>query len=293
MFSQGQEPVVVLKIGGSVLSDAASYRRVAEALRRRLAADRAQRFVVVVSAENGLTDALLQTARACIARPNPVMLDLLWSTGELRSVALLVFSLHAAGIRSIGLNAHQTGLLLPSPSSGTGIEFDPRRIRRALERYRVAVVPGFLARRRSDAIVTLGRGSSDLTAVLLASGLGAACELVKDVPGYFTADPAKHPDATHIPALSIAAAITLAAGGCDLVQQAALETAQQRGISLVIRSLTDGAPHTVIEAGEARTKDGAHPAPFDLPEEQVSAAALPQVSIAGESTFVWATGRTK
>ena len=109
----------------------------------------------------------------------------------------------------------------------------PLRLRALLADHDVVVVPGFLARGGGDAIVSLGRGGSDLTAVLLAAGLGAArCELLKDVPGYFTADPKRDPDARPIPSLAYARALEMADDGCELVQRHALEAAREHGVAV-------------------------------------------------------------
>lgn len=251
--------IVVIKIGGSILTGSPAYKRVADFLRRRLFESSNLSLIAVVSAENGHTDELFAQARRAVHRPNPVMLDLLWSTGELRSVALLTLSLHSVGVRATGLNVHQAGLIC-GPGTGSpsadSLRFEKRQLARAIERFRVVVVPGFLAVRRSGSIVSLGRGGSDLSAVLLAAGLGAAsCELIKDVPGYFTADPLKHADATHIPHLTFARARAMAAAGCDLVQAEALEAAARNNLRIVIRSVEDDAPQTEISTTRAVQKD--------------------------------------
>ena len=93
-----------------------------------------------------------------------------------------------------------------------------------LLQHPVAVVPGFFATDSAGAVLSLGRGGSDLTAVLLAKGLGASrCELLKDVPGYFTSDPHGNPTARHLPDLTFEDALALADDGCDLVQRQAIE----------------------------------------------------------------------
>jgi aspartate kinase len=169
---------------------------------------------------------------------------LLWSTGELRSVALLVLALQARGARATGLSVHETGLILPEGErEATHLQFDREGLAQALAQHPVAVVPGFLACRPSGAIVSLGRGGSDLTAVLLAARLGAQrCELIKDVPGYFDRDPNRHADARHVPALRFEEALAMAEAGCDLVQRQAIEAALHFGLPLVVRSLDDRGP---------------------------------------------------
>ncbi|CAN5421766.1 hypothetical protein BH23ACI1_BH23ACI1_08320 [soil metagenome] len=229
-------PLVVLKIGGSVFTSHASYRRVAAAIGTRLHDEPGVRFVVVVSAELGSTDTLLATAQDLAPEPDPVLLDLLWSTGELRSTALLALALQAIGIHAAAANIHQAGLI----ANGSCTAVRPLRLRALAARHAVVVTPGFLARGTGDAVVSLGRGGSDLTAVLLAAGLGAdRCELVKDVPGYFSADPHGDPDARHLPALTYGEALAMAEAGCELVQRQALEAARDAQLDLTIRALGD------------------------------------------------------
>ena len=239
--------LTVVKIGGSVLNGPASYRRAAAFIASRLASCPGERIIAVVSAEQGATDALLATAREISPSPDATALDLLWSTGELRSVALLVLSLHALGICAVSANVHQTGLVEPEARAGAGpTELRPLRLRALAADHDVVVAPGFLARGAADSVVSLGRGGSDLTAVLLAAGLGArTCELVKDVPGYFSSDPNLGPGAEHIGEIAYARALEMADEGCDLVQRQALLAARDRNLRVVVRAIEE-ARHSVI-----------------------------------------------
>jgi aspartate kinase len=239
---------VVMKLGGSIFNGPISYRRAARFVSQRLAANPEENLVIVVSAQNGETDELLREAQAIVNEAGEAALDLLWSTGELRSVARLALHLQAAGSRAAALDVRQTGLRIASRGLGVArAEFDATQIRKALRVNRAVVVPGFLATDSSDAIVTLGRGGSDLTAVLLAAGLGAArCELIKDVPGYFTDDPKVNASAHHIARLSFTEAIAMANDGCDLVQRAALEAAERCRLPIVVRSLEENAAESWV-----------------------------------------------
>lgn len=232
-------PVAVVKIGGSVLAGPQAYRRAAAYLGTRLCARPGERLVAVVSAELGMTDDLLAAAREIIDTPDQTSLDLLWSTGELRSAALLALALQALGARAAAANVHQAGLLLPAERTTPGASrVSPLRLRALIAEHDVVVVPGFLARGAGDAVVSLGRGGSDLTAVLLAAGLGASCcELLKDVPGYFSADPKRDPGARPIPTLSYTHALAMADDGCELVQRHALEAARQHQVPLRISAI--------------------------------------------------------
>ncbi len=150
------------------------------------------------------------------------------------------------------MNVHQAGLI--APRNGGVAEARPtcastaKRLGEILAQCEVAVVPGFLATDGLQSVISLGRGGSDLTAVLLAAGLGAnRCELIKDVPGYFTNDPHRDRNALPVPFLTFEHALELADNGCDLVQRAALEAAARWDLPLVVRSLNEKAqrqPHS-------------------------------------------------
>jgi aspartate kinase len=246
---------VVLKIGGSVFTDVESYKRAALFLQRRRHSAPYEKIVVVVSAQNGATDELEQTARRIADAPASRALDLLWSTGELRSVALLSLHLQALGVAAVGLNVQETGLRLDgSGKSPLHAQFETDALHDALAEHAVVVVPGFLATMARGAIVSLGRGGSDLTAVLIARGLRAArCELVKDVPGYFTADPHVDRSAQHLPTLSYQKALAMADDGCKLVQRQAIEAAQVGNLPLVIHSLDEKSTSSFVSAIQTQT----------------------------------------
>lgn len=232
-------PIVVLKIGGSILTGPQAYRRAAEFIASRLCRNPSERIVAVVSAEAGVTDALLSAARDIVEDPDPHAVDLLWSTGETRSAALLTLSLHARGVSARAVNVHEAGIVQPLEHGRPGhARLAPLRLLALLTDHDVVVAPGFLARGDGDALVSLGRGGSDLTAVMLAAGLQArSCELVKDVPGYFTSDPKRDPLARPVEFLSFGRAIEMAEAGCELVQQHALEAARDRGVPVLVSAI--------------------------------------------------------
>lgn len=243
--------ITVLKLGGSVLTGRDGYVTAADWLEKRLATSD-DGFVVVVSAEHGHTDALYREAQELanstiaqstnshlsvpqLSLPQSDLLDLLWSTGETRSVALLALRLRELRVSGTGISVHETGIRVCDETEH--ITFNPSTIRAALAVHRVVVVPGFLAT-RANRVVTLGRGGSDWSAVLLAASLGAErCELVKDVDGYFTSDPNTDEHAELIPELSYATALRMADDGCPLVQRQAIAEAARAQLPLIIRSL--------------------------------------------------------
>lgn len=264
----------VLKIGGSVLRDDASYAATALFLQRRLDANPGERLVVIVSAQYGTTDILLGEACAIAGDPDNQALDLLWSTGELRSVALLALYCQRIGLDALPFNVHQTGLVaertaqsradgtakaVPYKGAGVSTTVRPLRLLAALGSSRLVIVPGFLGVSAGGTITSLGRGGSDLTAVLLATAVRAnRCELIKDVPGYFTADPHRDAGARQLHDLSIDDAIEMADAGCDLVQRAALAAAAAAGLHLVIRSMDAAAPVTHVHANSRKDRSKHH-----------------------------------
>lgn len=244
MDRRGSKRRVVIKLGGSVLMDEDSYRQAARFLVRRSHNCFEESLVVVVSARNGTTDELERIARGITGSPSPRTLDLLWSTGEMHSVALLTLHLEELGASTVGLNIHETGLRL---NGNDQVAFLRHETEEVFDGHSIVVVPGFFGTHNDGAIRSLGRGGSDLSAVLLAKGLDASrCELIKDVTGYFDEDPHSHTNAVHVPRLSYERALRMAETGCDLIQPQALETARRARVRLVVRSLDDGAPSSVV-----------------------------------------------
>src|ERR1700682_2837347 len=140
MDSCSLRKTVVIKLGGSVLVDAKSHGQAARFIVRRLHRCAEERFVVVVSAQKGLTDELEELARGITRNPNPRTLDLLWSTGEMRSVALLTLHLEELGLAAVGLNVHETGLRFNGAGqTDARIESLSGELRRAFHDHSVVV----------------------------------------------------------------------------------------------------------------------------------------------------------
>jgi aspartate kinase len=132
---------------------------------------------------------------------------------------------------------------------GAKVEALTEGLRRAFDDHSVVVVPGFFATLTSGTLVSLGRGGSDLSAVLLAHEFeNQRCELIKDVPGYFTDDPHRNARAGRLSRISYSTAMDMAERGCELVQRVALEAAREHGLELMVRSLRDLGPGTVVSS---------------------------------------------
>lgn len=240
------KPIVVHKYGGSVLRGEAALRDVAAAVARTVASGRS--VVAVVSAFEGTTDSLLARARRVTSKPEKEALDLVLATGEVESAALLTLALNDAGVPARVLNPFQIGIETDGVHGDAGVKrLDPTTLRARLAAGPAVVVPGFLGRSPNGALTTLGRGGSDLSAVAIASELRAeSCDLVKDVPGYFSADPALIPDAVHRASVTLADALLLSRHGNDLLQDRALDWASRGNVRIVVRSLGADTRRTAI-----------------------------------------------
>lgn len=239
--------LIVQKYGGSSVATAERLRHVAArvAASRRAGAD----MVVVVSAPGDMTDDLIGRAREITPDPPARELDMLMAVGEQVSIALLSMALQAMGEEAISLTGSQVRILTDSVHTKARVlEVDRRRIDQELARGRIVVVAGFQGVTPDHEITTLGRGGSDLSAVALASALGAeACEIYTDVPGVFTADPRVVPEARQLERLSYDEMLELASSGAVVLQTRSVEYAKSYGVRLHVRSTWSDAPGTIVE----------------------------------------------
>jgi aspartate kinase len=190
--------VLVQKYGGSSVADVEKIGKVAD---RVIAAKRAGNDVcVVVSAMGKTTDELLALAKRVAADAPRRELDMLVSTGERVTMALLSIAIHARGADAISFTGSQSGIITSDRHFDARIiEVRPHRIEDELARGRVVIVAGYQRMSYRREITTLGRGGSDTTAVALAAALGAEhCEIYSDVDGVYSADPRVVPEAKHL-----------------------------------------------------------------------------------------------
>jgi aspartate kinase len=253
---------LVQKYGGTSVNGPERIRAVA----RRIADSRAAgaSLVVVVSAMGDSTDELIALARRVSPRPSRRELDMLMSTGERVSMALVAMALHDLGLEAISFTGSQSGILTDeSHSNARIVSITPGRIRAELERGRVVIVAGFQGVSPvTKEITTLGRGGSDTTAVALAAVLAPArCEIYSDVDGVFTADPRVVPAARVIGRLSYRACSALAHLGGRVLHARCVDLAARERVPLVVRSSFGDAPGTeIVEADveEPRVEAIAH-----------------------------------
>ena len=247
--------VIVQKYGGSSVADVQKIGLVAD---RVVAAKRAgHEVVVVVSAMGKTTDELIGLARRAAEPSEPARreLDMLVSTGERVSMALLSIAIHARGHDAISFTGSQSGILTNDRHFDARIiEVRPHRIEDELARGRVVIVAGYQGMSYKREITTLGRGGSDTTAVALAAALGAErCEIYSDVDGVYTADPRVVDEPQHLPVLDLAMLAEMAEAGAKVVNAQAVEWARRSRITLVARKTgdpIDGGRETVARGEE-------------------------------------------
>ncbi|HMR49070.1 MAG TPA: aspartate kinase [Arachnia sp.] len=228
---------IVQKFGGSSVADAESIKRVA----RRIARTRAEgnEVIVVISAMGDTTDELMDLALQVSPSPKSRELDMLLTTGERQSAALLAMALSDIGVEAMSYTGSQAGVLTtPTHGNARIIDITPGRIVACLEQGNVAIVAGFQGVSQSTKdITTLGRGASDTTAVALAASLKADyCEIYSDVDGVYTADPRIVPSAQRVPEIGYEDMMELAASGAKILHLRCVEYARRENVPVHVRS---------------------------------------------------------
>ena len=239
--------LLVQKFGGSSVADVACIRRVAA---RILEAQRAgNQLVVIVSAMGDTTDDLIRMAREINASPSDREMDMLMSTGEQVSVAMLALALHALGAEAVSLTGPQAGIFTDASHRKAKIQtIDPRRIWRHLKLGQIVIVAGFQGRTPGNDIATLGRGGSDTTAVALAAALKAdRCQIFTDVEGVYSADPQVVRDARKLDEITYDEMLELASLGARVLMSRSVEYAKKYGVTLEVLSSFSKAPGTLVK----------------------------------------------
>jgi len=248
--------IVVQKYGGSSVADAESIKRVA----RRIVETKRQghQVCVVVSAMGDSTDELLDLAEQVSAAPPARELDMLLTSGERISMALVAMAIAQLGEEARSFTGSQAGVITDDAHGAARIiDVTPGRIQSALDAGHIAIVAGFqgVSQTTKD-ITTLGRGGSDTTAVALAAALEAdVCEIYTDVDGVFTADPRILPSARKLDVLSMEEMLDLAANGSKILHLRCVEYARRYGIPIHVRSSWSQRQGTWIKANPYEGED--------------------------------------
>ncbi|MCO6438980.1 MAG: aspartate kinase [Phycisphaerae bacterium] len=238
--------LIVQKFGGTSLATAERIHRAARrAIRAKL---EGRRVVLVVSAMGDTTDRLIRLAQDVCSNPPKRELDMLMTTGEQVSIALVAMAIDAAGHEAISLTASQLGLVTDSVHTKARIQRISRdRIDRELDAGRIVIIAGFQGIDATGEITTLGRGASDTTAAALAAVLGAdVCEIYTDVDGIYTADPRLVPRARKIEQIGYDSMLELAATGAQVMHSRSIEFAKKFNVPIHVRSSLTDAPGTMI-----------------------------------------------
>ena len=229
--------LIVQKYGGSSVADAESIKRVAS----KIAKTKEAGFdvVVTVSAMGDTTDELIDLAHHVSGQPHAREMDMLLTTGERISMALLAMAIRDLGFDARSFTGSQAGMMTDAQHGRARIvDVTPTRVRQALDDGAIAIVAGFQGfNHDSRDITTLGRGGSDTTAVALAAALDAeVCEIYTDVDGVFSTDPRVVPKARKLDRVSYEEMLELAAAGAKVINIRAVEFARRHGVTLHVRS---------------------------------------------------------
>jgi aspartate kinase len=242
--------LLVQKFGGTSVADSG---KILAAARRAIRAQQAgNQVVVVVSARGHTTDELIGLAKEISEHPPAREMDMLLSTGEQVSVALMAMAIQELGVPAVSFTGAQVGIVTDSFHTKARIRnISTERMAQALGEGKVVIVAGFQGVDEDYNITTLGRGGSDTTAVALAAVLGAdACEIYTDVDGVYTTDPRVVPEARKIDRISYDEMLELASLGAGVMHSRSIEFAKKYGVPIHVRSSFSDAPGTWI-VGEA------------------------------------------
>ena len=239
--------LIVQKYGGSSVANAERVFNVAKRIMRTRM--EGNDVVVVLSAQGKTTDGLIAKAKEINAKPSRREMDMLLSTGEQQSVALMAMAISAIGGRAVSLNAAQVGIETTSTYSNARIRhINIERIENELDEGSIVLVTGFQGVNAIGDTTTLGRGGSDTSAVALAAALNAdMCEIYTDVEGVYTADPRVVPDAVKLDEISYDEMLELASLGAKVLHSRSVEVAKKYNVKLVVRSSMSEAEGTEVK----------------------------------------------
>lgn len=277
--------LIVQKYGGSSVKDAERIFNVANRIIETY--NNGNQVVVVLSAQGDTTDELIAKAAEIDPKASKREMDMLLSTGEQQSVALMSMALNKLGCRAISLNAAQVGIKTSSAYSNAKIRsIRTSRIERELSKGYVVIVTGFQGVNKYDDVTTLGRGGSDTSAVALAAALKAdLCEIYTDVEGIYTADPRIVKNARKLDYISHDEMVELATLGAKVLHNRSVEVAKKYDVKLIVRSSLTKAEGTVVKgdlnkmekvlvSGVASDKDVARITVTGLPDQPGEAFKL-------------------
>lgn len=228
--------VIVQKFGGTSVADTDKIKNVAKTVIKEK--NNGNDVVVVVSAMGHTTDYLVKMAKDLSPNPSVREMDMLLSTGEGVSIALLAMAIQSQGYDAVSFNAMQIGIMTENVHSKARIvDIKTDKLKQNLKEGKIIVVAGFQGVTEDGEITTLGRGGSDTSAVALAAALNAErCDIYTDVEGVYTTDPRIVPKATRLDEISYEEMLELAHAGANVLHPRSVETAKQFNVPLRVRS---------------------------------------------------------
>jgi aspartate kinase len=239
--------LIVQKYGGTSVGNP---ERILNVARRVIATQEAGHQVVcVVSAMSGVTDNLINLARAVSPSPSEREMDVLLATGEQTTIALTAMAINGLGKRAVSLTGAQAGIVTDGVHTKAKIaNITPLEVQKHLEAQAIVIVAGFQGETADGTITTLGRGGSDLTAIAIAAAIKAdLCQIYTDVDGVYTCDPRIVPTARKIPEIAYDEMLELAASGAKVMQSRSVEFAKKFGVVFEVRSSFNQNPGTIVK----------------------------------------------
>ncbi|MBU1642419.1 aspartate kinase [bacterium] len=242
--------VIVQKFGGTSVGDLDRIQNVANRVARTV--KEGHQVIVVVSAMSGETNKLVAYAEHFSQNPDRAEVDMLLSSGERVTAALLSIALNAMGLDAISMTGRRAGIITDDVHTKARIErIDAAPMKEALAEGKIIVVAGFQGVNEEGRVTTLGRGGSDLSAVAVAGAIGAdLCEIYTDVDGIYTTDPRIEPSAKKLDRISYDEMLELASLGAKVLQNRSVELAKKLNVNLVTRSSFSDAEGTLITKEE-------------------------------------------
>lgn len=239
--------LIVQKYGGTSVGDPERIRNVAKRVVRTK--EEGHDVVVVLSAMSGETDKLINLANQVSENPDPREMDMLVSTGERVTIALLAMAIQSLGYKAQSFTGRQAGIISDHVHTKARIErISGERVKQALKEGKIAVVAGFQGiSETSDDVTTLGRGGSDLSAVAVAAALKAdLCDIYTDVDGVYTTDPNMVPQARKLDKISYDEMLELASLGAKVLQTRSVEFAKKYNVPVRVLSSFNDNPGTLV-----------------------------------------------
>ena len=277
--------LIVQKYGGTSVGDVDRIKNVASRVKKIY--DEGNQVVVVVSARSGVTNELVDRAKAINPNPNEREMDMLLTVGEQETIALTAMALHALGIPAVSRTGREAGILTDNAHTRARItSISGGDIKEKLEQGEVVIMAGFQGHSSEGQITTLGRGGSDLSAIAIAAALDAdLCQICTDVDGVYTADPRIVPNAKKLDEVSYEEMLELASSGSKVMQNRAVEFAQKYNVVFEVRSSFNNNSGTIVKeeaasmekvvvSGVALDKKQAKIVVSDLPDRPGTAAKL-------------------